>query len=324
MQQTTSANTILKWLNSARDYDAGVKLYLQYGNDALLKKLFQEQPTSDFKKKKLNVVMEELMKVSKADKANKPVEIEASVKVSKWEKSQKSNESVNKKTITVKVERVDKSNESKKKASPLKKLEEKVEMIASTVDGLEYDQYDIEEEVIRIDNLESTTNKLSEEIEKLKKKGIPVSAGWPKDMDDELRSLYDEWLPKFIYKKNLQARIYDVALLGKKDEAEKRKAGEMAHKILDLRNECRAIYQKRDYYLEHKKMPEEKKLCDIPEDPKKWPLELQNAQRYVRDKKLKLKKLEPTEANKKKIDALTKKLEIYEWKINELKKLLGL
>ena len=49
------------WLNGKRNYDAGVKLYMQFGNDALLKKLFTERPSTSFKEKTLVESLQKLM-----------------------------------------------------------------------------------------------------------------------------------------------------------------------------------------------------------------------------------------------------------------------
>lgn len=45
-------DAIREWLNGPKNYDAGAKLYLMYGKDQALRRVFSE-PATDFKKKKL-------------------------------------------------------------------------------------------------------------------------------------------------------------------------------------------------------------------------------------------------------------------------------
>lgn len=49
------------WLNGKRNYEAGVKLYEQFGKDALRKKMFRELPVSDYKIRRLQESLEELI-----------------------------------------------------------------------------------------------------------------------------------------------------------------------------------------------------------------------------------------------------------------------
>lgn len=53
---------IQQWLNSFKDYDAGVRLYLKYGRDKALIALFTREACTDFKKKKLEAVLGGLYK----------------------------------------------------------------------------------------------------------------------------------------------------------------------------------------------------------------------------------------------------------------------
>lgn len=48
------------WLNSPRNYDAGVKLYLQYGHDNLLKALFTREAETAFKRSRLETALKDL------------------------------------------------------------------------------------------------------------------------------------------------------------------------------------------------------------------------------------------------------------------------
>lgn len=287
----TRHGDIKAWLDSNRSYDAGIKLYFKYGNDPLLTLLFKET-YSDFKLQKLHQVL--------GDMINPPAPAE-------------------KKTIIPAAPNTAvMSNEDKRLIADLAKgvdiLFGKKHDIESSIDDLQDDHYTLE---FQVDNLADDQSKLQKEVNKLKNSPKFIPRGWPKELDETLQSLYNDWLPKFNEKKNLQARIYDIALAGQKDPWQKTQAGVMAHRILDLRDEIRKIYKNRDYYLDHEKLLEEKKPIDIPEDRNKWPLTLQNWQRYVREYKSKLKKKPDNEDFKK-------QLAKYEWGVTELKKLLGL
>ena len=294
---------ILEWLDSKRSYDAGVRLYQKYGKDPLLHRLFQED-YSEFKLKRLHQALEQLasgLPTKKTIVAKVPDPPKPAGGISE--------------VIYVPASEI---NDIKKQVNYL--AEEK-EDLQYQVGDLEDTQYDLQKQVAAID---ADQDKLKEDVAKLKIAQKSAPRGWPVDMDETVRSLHDQWHPLFVEKKSLQARIYDVALTGQKDPAKKKEAGAIAHRILDLRDACRNIYKRRDYYLVHGKVLEEPKLIDIPEDPKKWPLTLQNYQRYLRDYNNKLKKLSQTEANKSKLEDIQKQIAKYQWGINEIKKLLGL
>lgn len=82
---------------------------------------------------------------------------------------------------------------------------------------------------------------------------------WPKEKDATLAALHEKWKPLFAEMMSLSSRIYDVAKAGQHDMAQHQEAGRMAHRICDLDDECDDIYAQRDYYLQHGKLPEEKK-----------------------------------------------------------------
>lgn len=140
---------------------------------------------------------------------------------------------------------------------------------------------------------------------------------WPEQMDATVAALREKWKPLFAEMMNLMARIYDVAKLGDIDPAMKREAGQMAHRICDLDDMCDAIYEQRDYYLQHGKLPEEKKPMELVNDPIKMPVALENARRYVRQYRNKLKK-NPADVY------AAEKLKLYEWAVEEYKRLLKL
>jgi len=138
---------------------------------------------------------------------------------------------------------------------------------------------------------------------------------WPKEKDATLAALHEKWKPLFAEMMSLSSRIYDVAKAGQHDMAQHQEAGRMAHRICDLDDECDAIYAQRDYYLEHGKLPEEKKPMELVVDPLKIPLALANARRYVADYRNKLKR-EPGNVK------AAEKLKKYEWAVGEYMKIL--
>ena len=140
---------------------------------------------------------------------------------------------------------------------------------------------------------------------------------WPDEMDDTLRALWEKWKPAFSELMNLTSRIYEIALAGTKDPAMKEEAGRMAHRIIDLDDLCDEIYAQRDHYIQFKKLPQEKKPMELVVDPIKMPVALENARRYVRMYKSKLKK-NPADV------AAAEKIKQYEWAVQEYMKLLKL
>lgn len=213
---------IRSWLQGPKNYDAGAKLYLMYGKDHALRRVFSE-PSSEFKKKKLEEALKGLLT---------------------------------------------------KKADVVKKIETT--------------------KAVAIEHIAVSDRK------------------WKKQKDNTESALHARWLPLFAEMMNLSSRLYDAAKAGQIDPAMKAEAGRMAHRICDLDDMCDAIYRQRDYYHEHKKLPEEKKPMDLVVDPIKIPLALSNAIRYLRDYKNKLLK-DPGDVN------AARKIKDYEWAISEYK-----
>lgn len=140
---------------------------------------------------------------------------------------------------------------------------------------------------------------------------------WPEKLDPTLKALKAKWLPLFTEMMNLSSRIFDVAVMGQSDPYHKIQAGQMAHRICDLDDECDAIYTKRDHYQKYKKLPEDKGPIELVVDSKKIPLALSNARRYIRDYKNILSK-EPGNVK------AAEKLKQYEWAKAEYEKQLNL
>lgn len=114
-----------------------------------------------------------------------------------------------------------------------------------------------------------------------KSENVSNKPGWDDTDDIVLITLKNDWKKCFSEMKMLQHRLTDIATKEERCAA--------AHRILDLDDQCDEFYAKRDYYLEHKKLPEERS-DDIVGDPVKWPVKLANARRYVREYKIRLKK----------------------------------
>jgi hypothetical protein len=106
---------------------------------------------------------------------------------------------------------------------------------------------------------------------------------WPIEAakDDVLKALRAEWLRKF---KEMQDLRSQLMLLPNDDQR-----GEAAHRVLDLDDECDAIYAKRDYYLEHGTLPAAPKE-EYVVDPIKAAKRMDVLTRYIRRERAYLKK----------------------------------
>ena len=105
-------------------------------------------------------------------------------------------------------------------------------------------------------------------------------------------------------------------ILGLKDNSKRMEACQMAHAIIDLDEQLDEIYNKREFYKINGHLPYEVEP-EIIGDPVRWATELKNAERYVRDYRIKVKK-DP--ANEK----WAAKLRKYEADVMRYKKLLKL
>lgn len=106
---------------------------------------------------------------------------------------------------------------------------------------------------------------------------------WPVEAakDDVLRALRADWLRKFKEMQDLRSQLMLMA----NDQIR----GEAAHRILQLDDECDEIYQKRDYYIEHGKLPEEKHEEYIV-DPIQAAARMETLRKYLRRERLNLEK----------------------------------
>lgn len=113
---------------------------------------------------------------------------------------------------------------------------------------------------------------------------------WKTSTDVVLTALYRQWQPLYAEMLSLQHRVYEVALQGQNgDSAKLMEASQMVHRILDLDDEVDEIYRQRDHYVSHGVKPATKNKEPVG-DPARWPTMLHNAQRYVREYRLKLSK----------------------------------
>ena len=61
---------IKAWLNGSRNYAMGVKLYVQHGDEPLLKKLFISEGETPYKRERLEIALNELFRDSKPSTAD--------------------------------------------------------------------------------------------------------------------------------------------------------------------------------------------------------------------------------------------------------------
>jgi hypothetical protein len=105
----------------------------------------------------------------------------------------------------------------------------------------------------------------------------------------ELDKYRPEWLPLFMERNHLRARLRDTA-----DEYER---GRMAHRILELHDQCEKIWERRDFELRTgEPMPLEEKKREPVTDPKKLHRHVLNLRSYITKTKNKLK-THPENAN---------------------------
>jgi tetratricopeptide (TPR) repeat protein len=107
---------------------------------------------------------------------------------------------------------------------------------------------------------------------------------WPAEMDSVVAALFEQWKPLFSERNDLCSRLDAIARAG-----DENKTGKMAHRILDLDDAVDDLYAKRDYYLQHGKLPQAKQPRKMAVDPIKMAVVLKNHERYVREFKRKLK-----------------------------------
>jgi hypothetical protein len=107
---------------------------------------------------------------------------------------------------------------------------------------------------------------------------------WPQEMDEVVKALFEQWKPLFSERNDLCSRLDAIARAG-----DENKTGKMAHRILDLDDAVDDLYAKRDYYLQHGKLPQAKQPRKMAVDPIKMAVVLKNHERYVREFKRKLK-----------------------------------
>ncbi len=224
---------IRNWFNSKKNYSEGVVLYLKYGSDPMLIRLFQEEKQTIFKANKLASALEDILK--------------GCVKQAK--------------------------------------------------------------QIINVDS------KPSDKVIKPDVSPKSFKSGWPEECDEILQTLRTRWREKYSEMTQLQVKVGDLAREGRTDPNKKEEAGRMALKILDLDEECDAIYHDRDFYIEHKKLPVETPPIEISLDPALWYKKLHNHQRYLRQFRKDLLK-EPGNTDKAEL------LQKHEYAVKEYKKLL--
>ncbi|MGN6420834.1 MAG: hypothetical protein ACTHMC_25210 [Pseudobacter sp.] len=151
----------------------------------------------------------------------------------------------------------------------------------------------------------------------------PVSHhGWPNPITDQVvQRLYDQWKPDYARLMALVHVVYEVALQGENGNTLKEiEAGRLAHEILDLDDQVQEYYQKRDLYLAHGHYPELKQQEEEIVEPRALYKALDNAERYVRRYRDKIKQ----QPKHKSVPKWTALLLEYEKDVLKYKKLLKL
>lgn len=106
--------------------------------------------------------------------------------------------------------------------------------------------------------LMATDGASKKKTEAKEKQLVQETFGWPEKMTTGMKALKDRWKPMYDEFRNLTSRLYDVAKQGQKDKNKELEAGQMAHRILNLRDQIQDIYYERDYFLKNKVFPGKK------------------------------------------------------------------
>lgn len=202
---------IRTWLNSrVKSYDAGVQLYLQYGQDPGLRALFTLEAESDFKYQRLVQALQELICPGEEG--------------------------------------------------------EKTALLSSSA-------------------IPTQPRAIIADFSQFHK-------GWPNPIADPvIQALYEQWRPLYADLMSAQQRIYEIALQGENgNTAKELEACQLAHRIIDLDNECDDLYSRRNHYLSHGHLPGNDQQKEIVGDPVRWATERQNGLRYIREYRAKIKK----------------------------------
>jgi len=121
---------------------------------------------------------------------------------------------------------------------------------------------------------------IGKEVVKEKEKKLPAKLSpksWPAEMatTDVLKALREEWMIKYKTMQDLRSQLLHFPT--------DQERGEAAFKILELDAECDIIYEKRDYYNQHGRLPEvRKKEDELIIDPKKMYQRMEVLKRYIR------------------------------------------
>jgi hypothetical protein len=105
--------------------------------------------------------------------------------------------------------------------------------------------------------------------------------------DDVLMALRSEWMP-FYTEMNYLRHSLDPLLDDDSSAAEIKRAT-IAQKILTLEKKCRAVWAKRDYYLQHRKLPGISTTKEIVVDGFKAAKQIENIKTYIRQYRKKVK-----------------------------------
>jgi hypothetical protein len=130
----------------------------------------------------------------------------------------------------------------------------------------------------------------------LKREASITLDAMPDDKDQVLQAIKNEWLPKYTQMNILRHRL--DPLLDDDGENADIKRGQIALEILELEQQCMAIWAKRDYYLAHGKLPdangdEEEEAPVV--DPFEAAKRIENLKIYKRRYRLKVEK-DPTDS----------------------------
>lgn len=144
----------------------------------------------------------------------------------------------------------------------------------------------------------------------------------PNTKDSVIEALDAEWKPKY---KLMQFYRNRLRKYGKSNAAKHiNDRAQWAKKVLELEQECMVVWRRRDYYLQHGKLPDVPVVKkQLPTDPLEIGRRVENLKRYIRREGEKLKKDEKNaQAAQRRIEYLQeyKELTCKEYQENEQRK----
>jgi hypothetical protein len=298
------------WLAGGREYASGVQLYLKYGSDELLKKLFTLEAETVYKRDRLQKALLQIYQAApdvflfdsngQSFPMGKLIDSEGSYgqPIIKADLQQGKKEY----TIVVPIRKKyffpqPPATDGQEEKTPMATIVPDMAPVpigettigSATLESGYTAVIDLKEDPNHFPQLEDKIQHLLERAEAAEKETIRRK-GWSNPMQAEEAALFEKWKPLYGELMDLQSTMYELAKAGTTDPKKKEAAGRQALRILELDTLCDEIYAARDHFLKHGSLPDENADLDLSIDPMAWPRLLENHKRYLRQYEGKLKR----------------------------------